>query len=135
MIASGVHHISFCVSDLERSRHFYEAILGCEPIARPDLGLPGEWYTAGNAEIHLIQRPDGAEVGTPAPALTPLANHNAFAIDDYEKAVKHFESHHIEVFETSAENGQLWVRDPDGNILEFIASRVRSAAGEEESHP
>ena len=128
MIASGVHHISFTVSDLERSRRFYGRILGFEPIERPDLGVPGEWYTAGNAEIHLIQLPAGADVGTPAPALTPLANHNAFAIDDYEATVKHFKSHQIDVFETSAENGQLWVRDPDGNILEFIESRVRPAA-------
>jgi catechol 2,3-dioxygenase-like lactoylglutathione lyase family enzyme len=128
MIASGVHHISFSVRDLERSRSFYGGILGCEPIARPDLGIAGEWYTAGNAEIHLIQLPAGADVGAPAPTLTPLANHNAFAIDDYEATLKHFQSHRIEVFETTAENGQLWVRDPDGNILEFIAPRVRSAA-------
>lgn len=123
MIASGVHHISFCVSDLERSRHFYGEIMGCEPIARPDLGIPGEWYAAGNAEIHLIERPAGSEIGTPAPVLTPLANHNAFAVDDYEATVAHFKSNGVDVFETSAENGQLWVRDPDGNILEFIASR------------
>ena len=49
MIANGVHHISFCVSDLDRSRRFYEEILGLAEIPRPDLGLPGVWYSAGNA--------------------------------------------------------------------------------------
>jgi catechol 2,3-dioxygenase-like lactoylglutathione lyase family enzyme len=123
MIASGLHHISFCVSNLDRSRRFYEEILGMEQISRPDLGLPGTWYAAGNAEVHLIETPEGADVGTPAPSLTPLANHQAFAIDHYEQTLRHFKQHEVEVFETSEETGQMWVRDPDGNILEFITNR------------
>jgi catechol 2,3-dioxygenase-like lactoylglutathione lyase family enzyme len=109
------------VSDLERSQKFYEGILGLASIDRPDLGLPGAWYAAGNVEVHLIETPAGADVGHPAPSLTPLANHNAFAVDDYEKTLEHFKRHQLEVFETSPENGQMWIRDPDGNILEFIA--------------
>jgi catechol 2,3-dioxygenase-like lactoylglutathione lyase family enzyme len=122
MIASGVHHLSFAVSDLERSRRFYEGVLGLETIERPDLGLPGAWYGAGNAEIHLIQTPDGADVGTRPASITPLANHNAFAVSDYQATVDHFKRAGVDVLETSAERGQLWVRDPDGNVLEFIAA-------------
>ena len=123
MILSAVHHNSFSVRDLERAQHFYEVVLGHEPIRRPDLGLAGAWYSAGNAEVHLIQQPDGADVGTPPPSLTPIANHQAFAVDDYEKTLQHFRKHGLEVMETNPENGQLWVRDPDGNILEFISRR------------
>lgn len=123
MIATRVHHISFAVSDLERSRRFYEDMLGLERIDRPDLGLPGAWYSAGNVELHLIQTPDGADVGTRPGSTTPLANHNAFAVEDYQKTVDHFKRAQIDVVETSAENGQLWVSDPDGNVLEFIAGR------------
>ncbi|MEE9607318.1 MAG: VOC family protein [Myxococcota bacterium] len=121
MIARSVHHISFAVRDLDRSRHFYEEILGLAPIARPDLGLPGAWYRAGEAEVHLIATPDGVEIGQPAPKLTPLANHNAFAIDDYDKVVAFLKSKDIEVLETHAEAGQLWIRDPDGNVIELIS--------------
>ena len=32
----------------------------------------------------------------------------------------------VEVLETSAERGQLWVRDPDGNVLELIVSAPRA---------
>ena len=123
MIATGVHHLSFAVSDLEQSRRFYEDILGLESIERPDMGLPGAWYGAGNAEIHLIQTPAGADVGTRPASLTPLANHNAFAVEDYQKTVDHFKRAQLDVLETNAELGQLWVSDPDGNVLEFIASR------------
>ena len=65
MLARRVHHVSFAVRDLARAREFYEGILGLRSIARPDLGLPGVWYAAGEGEIHLIQAPAGASVGAP----------------------------------------------------------------------
>jgi len=122
MIATRVDHLSFAVSDLGRSRRFYVGVLGLVTLVRPDLGLPGIWYGAGNAEIHLIQTPDGADVGTRPGSITPLANHNAFAVSDYQTTVDHFKRAGVDVLETSAERGQLWVRDPDGNVLEFIAA-------------
>jgi len=123
MIADAVHHVSFAVSDLDRSRRFYEGVLGFQPIPRPDLGLPGAWYRVGNAEVHLIQTPEGVDVGTPPAKLTPLANHDAFSVEDYARTLEHFERCEIEVLATNPERGQLWVRDPDGNVLKFIEPR------------
>ena len=121
MIAKRVHHVSFAVADLERSRRFYENILGLQSIPRPDLGLAGIWYRAGEAEIHLIATPEGADVGGHPRSISPLANHSAFAIDDYAKVLDHLKSSGLEVMETSAARGQMWVQDPDGNVIEFIA--------------
>lgn len=121
MIAKSVHHISFSVSDLERSRRFYEDVLGLEEIPRPDLGIPGAWYGAGNSEVHLIARPDGVDVGKGPASLSPLANHQAFAVEDYAKCLEFLESREVEVLRTSPERGQMWVRDPDGNVIELIA--------------
>ena len=41
MIARGVHHVSFAVSDLAKSRRFYEDVLELEPIPRPEMGSRG----------------------------------------------------------------------------------------------
>jgi len=122
MIARGVHHVSFAVSDLARARQFYEGVLELESIPRPDLGLPGIWYRAGTSEVHLIATPPGANVGTAPERLTPLANHSAFAIDDYTGTLARLKGRGVEVLETNAQRGQLWIRDPDGNVLELIVA-------------
>jgi catechol 2,3-dioxygenase-like lactoylglutathione lyase family enzyme len=122
MIGTRVHHVSFPVTDLERARAFYEGVLGLEPIPRPDLGgLGGMWYAAGDAEIHIICTPSGADVGTRPERLTPLGPHTAFQVDDYRKTLDTLKRHGVEVLETNPERGQLWVRDPDGNVFEMIA--------------
>lgn len=125
MLARSVNHISFAVRDLERARGFYEGVLGLEPIERPEFGIPGTWYGTGNAEVHLIAVPEGVDIGAPPGSLSPLANHQAFAVEDYAKTLEQLQRHGVEVLETSPENGQLFIRDPDGNVIELIVEGLR----------
>lgn len=120
MIVKRAHHASLSVTDLERARGFYEGVLGLSPIERPDFGFPGAWYQAGEIQLHLIQVPEGVDVGSPAPGTNPLAHHVAFEIDDYEAACQALASRGIETLETGAAVGQIFVRDPDGNVIELI---------------
>ena len=124
MATKGVHHISFAVSDLEQSRRFYEGVLGLEPIERPDLGIAGIWSGAGSAELHLIVKPEGFDGGHGPDKLTPLANHTAFAIDDYGETLEAVNGLGLEVVATSPQMGQMWIQDPDGNVIELIAPRA-----------
>lgn len=112
--------MSFPVKDLDASRAFYEGVLGLESIPRPDLGVPGVWYQAGACEVHLIQTMAGVEVGAPPPFLNPMARHAAFAVGDYAAALAALRAGGLDVLETSPEQGQMWVRDPDGHIIELI---------------
>ena len=116
-------HLAFPVTDLERAREFYEGVLGLEPIARPDLGFEGAWYRAGDCEIHLLVPPAGMDVGQPPKSLNPMALHTAFAIDDYGSVAARLCAAGIELLELGEEAGQMWVRDPDGNVIELIAAR------------
>lgn len=119
-ITPRAHHMSFPIADLDRSRAFYEGVLGFEEIPRPDFPFRGAWYRAGDCEVHLIEVPDGADVGSTPAGTNPIARHAAFAVDDYAACAEHLRAHGLEVLETSAEVGQMWVRDPDGHVLEFI---------------
>ncbi len=123
MIGTALDHVSFCVSDLDAALHFYQEILGCKPVERPDFGFAGAWLQASNIQIHLIVPPEGIQgLGSNPDRNIPLANHTAFAVADYEKTRDHLKEHGLDVLETSPEQGQMWVRDPAGNILEFIAA-------------
>jgi glyoxylase I family protein len=120
---AGMNHISFPVRDLARSVHFYCDVLGLAPIPRPDLPFPGAWLAHNGIQVHLIQPPEGVELGSPPPSLNPLGGHVAFSIVDYDAVVSALHDAGIETLEAGTEVGQLWVRDPDGHLVELIASR------------
>ena len=123
MITDSLHHVSLSVEDLDASLHFYCDILGLSKIDRPDFGFPGAWLQAGAVQVHLIVAPDGIDTGAPPEKLTPLANHTAFSVSDYQKTVAALESHGLVVTKTNPEIGQLWVPDPSGNVIEFTAQK------------
>lgn len=122
MFDQALDHVSLSVSDFEASRAFYEGLLGLEAdAARPNFGVAGAWYKVGQSQIHVIEKPPEADLGSTSPNLVPLAAHLALRVDDYEKTVAFFRERDVEMVETNAKIGQLWIRDPDGNIIEFTA--------------
>jgi len=124
MIPTRAHHVSFSVQDLERSKRFYEGVLELEPIPRPEFGIAGVWYRAGNVQVHLIAQPGAAPAAAPTGAPSPIANHTAFAIDDYAKTLEQLRARGAEVLEMRPGVGpQMWIQDPDGNVIELTAVR------------
>lgn len=123
MIARRVDHVSFAVRDLARSLAFYRDVLGLQPVPRPDLGIPGAWLGAGEAQVHLIEVPAEFDAGAPPPALNPMAGHAAFGIEDYDAALAALQAKGLEVLAFGRDAGQMWVKDPDGHIIELISAR------------
>jgi len=120
MITKGTHHVSLTVSDLDQACAFYGKLLGLVEIERPDFGFPGAWYQAGSVQLHLIAAPPGHDIGSPPAKASPLANHLAFEIEDYEAMKARLEDAGVEVIGLGDEVGQLFARDPHGNMIEFI---------------
>ncbi len=120
--AGTVHHVSFRVSDLTTALEFYEGLLGCRRLDRPDdkMPVPGAWLEAGTTQVHLIEAAASELTGLPPTGLTGSANHVAFHTDDLDAACAAFEEHGFAV-RRGAFLPQFFVQDPDGNLIEFTA--------------
>ena len=115
-----VHHVGIQVSDVDRSRDFYEGALGLEQIERPDFGFPGVWYQLGDLQLHLLCNMPAAPKPGGNGDFSFLGRHFAFEVDDYGKTVAALEERGIEVRGLGSEVGQMFIQDPDGNVIELI---------------
>jgi catechol 2,3-dioxygenase-like lactoylglutathione lyase family enzyme len=108
--AAKLHHASIRVADVERSRRFYEGLLGMRRAPRPDMGFPGEWYALGEGQLHLIQIPKQGE------GIDPSDPHFAVAVADLAAAKTALEGAGVPFVELP---GAVWIRDPDGYTVEL----------------
>jgi len=115
---AGFHHAGFLVTDIERAAVFYEGVLGLSSLPRPDFGFRGRWYDLGHGhQLHLMETDR-------SPGNTGLANfdrHIALVVQDIEAAAQQLAEMGVEVSHGSGRVGgrQLFVRDPDGNMIEL----------------
>lgn len=115
-------HSSLMVSDLERSRKFYEGILGLEPSnLRPKMSFDGVWYEIGPQQIHLLALAS-PEFGLPKPEHGGRDRHVALGVEDIQ-AIRH-DLDAAGISYTLSQSGRpaLFCRDPDGNAIELIGS-------------
>jgi len=108
-------HTSVRITDLPRSRAFYEGLLGLRLAPRPELGVPGAWYDAGGAQLHLIQQPKMID------DIDPTDPHFALEVDDLEDVKRTLDARGVPYRHFGGT--QLWIHDPDGNVVEICARR------------
>jgi glyoxylase I family protein len=117
----GIHHASLLTSDLNRSRAFYEVVLGLQPSAsRPDMSFDGVWYDiAADQQIHLLALPD-PEIGLQRPLHGGRDRHIALRVEDLAQLRARLEAAGIACRQSQSGRRALFCRDPDQNALEFL---------------
>ena len=110
-------HASLAVSDLGRSRHFFEAILGLTPVERP-FSFAGTWYQLGEQQLHLIQ------VDQVKPDMVNLERwgrnrHVALGVTHLAELRARLEAENYPVQMSASGRAALFTQDPDGNIIEL----------------
>ncbi|GIP40793.1 ring-cleaving dioxygenase [Paenibacillus sp. J31TS4] len=125
---TGIHHVSLNVRELEPARAFYREVLGLQEIARPPFDFAGAWFAVGDTgqQLHLIVydgetlREGGAD---------SQDGHFALRVANYREALKHLERLGV-VHEARphARAGfpQIYLTDPDRNVIELNAERLDS---------
>lgn len=125
----GLQHVSITVTDKEKSRDFYRDVLGMREIPHPDRFSTVTWLEAAGTEIHLI--PADERHKGPSIPLSDVAvadgedTHVAFAVASLPAAIAHLEQLQVPLACGPRPRGdgphQLYVRDPDGYLIELFA--------------
>ena len=112
-------HAGLIISDLEKSRAFYEGLLGLTPNPnRPDFGFPGVWYDIGVNQIHLMAIPD-PDADSIRPAHGGRDYHVALLVSDLDAVKDALDKAHVTYSVSKSGRRALFCRDPDNNALEF----------------
>jgi glyoxylase I family protein len=133
MKIDGLHHVALPCADLERSRRFYQDILGLTEIPRPTLPVAGAWFRVGDRqELHLV-------VGDPQATFRITKGidtndiHFAVRVSSYRQALEALRAKGYREdaspddpmgIRTSMRVGypQIYILDPDCNIIEINAA-------------
>lgn len=115
-------HVNIRTAELARTQAFFTDLLGLKVGWRPDFPFAGTWLYAGDKDVvHLVEVKTAA-----APSKGSALDHFAFAIDDYEDAVRRLDASGIGyVPSVSPEGGirQLFITELNGVTIELNCRR------------
>lgn len=136
-----VNHVGQCVTDLARSRRFYEELLGFafeRELMVPDqpadrllqleapLGLTAVYLRLGGfvLELMLFDRP--ANPAARARVVNePGLTHLSVGVDDVAAVVARVDEFGGSVVAGTDVGPAVFIRDPDGQLIELLANRRR----------
>jgi glyoxylase I family protein len=136
MDISGIHHVSLTVRDLDRSRRFYNEVLGLREIERPPFSFPGAWFAAGAGQhLHLIVHTDPTFRGDKG--IDTRDVHFAVRVSSFSKALELLRAkgfredagdrdpHVIRVSPRPVAGfPQMYIMDPDRHVIEINAEAL-----------
>jgi glyoxylase I family protein len=132
MEIDGLHHVALPCADLERSRCFYQEILGLTEIQRPALPVAGAWFRVGDRqELHLVVG-DAQATFRSRKGMDTNDIHFAIRVASYRQALEALKARGYREdanpddpmgIRTSMRVGypQIYLLDPDRNIIEINA--------------
>ena len=134
-----VNHVGLGVADLDRARRFYVGALGfsevrtirppdavCSTLLRvePPVGLTAVYLTRGEFVLELLhyERP-GNPAARERPMTEPGLTHLSLTTDDLAATRSAVAALGGSVLEDTDVGVAVMVRDPDGQLVELLASR------------
>jgi len=117
----GILHATFLSSNLNKSRRFYEDVLGLRSNPeRPEMSYDGIWYDISEGQqIHLMLLPN-PEAGIVRPKHGGRDRHIAFCVSNFEELASELRQGGVPYTLSQSGRKALFCRDPDGNALEFV---------------
>jgi catechol 2,3-dioxygenase-like lactoylglutathione lyase family enzyme len=127
-----LNHVSVTVTDVDKAREFYTGVLGLQEIPRPNFEFPGIWYSLNNGlALHLIFNDQLVRPAVERETVQARYPHFALWTDDADTTASRIEALGLPCRDVvSGPTGlrQVFVKDPDGNMVEFIGPTKNPAA-------
>jgi lactoylglutathione lyase len=144
------NHVGQCVTDLERSKRFYCELLGFElereiwpgdemsaqlMSLTPPLGLTASYLVRDGLVLELLHySADGQTQSWRERAMNdPGLTHISLSVDDLDAVIARIGDYGGDVIESSNIGHGVFVRDPDGQLVELLPMEYRrrlDAAGQ-----
>jgi lactoylglutathione lyase len=141
MAGVAFNHVGQCVTDLARSRRFYEELLGFtfdreisppdDPSAKllaltPPIGMTACYLRRDGLVLELLHY---AAAGTTAPTTRvmnePGLTHVSLSVDDIDTVCDRIPHYGGEVLTDTNIGFGVFVRDPDGQLIELLPMSYR----------
>ena len=117
-------HVSITVTDVTKARDFYTGVLGFQEIPRPAFDFPGIWYTlGGDLQLHIILNDELVRPAVEREKIEARYGHFALWTEDADATAARIAELGLPCRDVvSGPTGlrQVFVKDPDGNMVEFI---------------
>lgn len=130
-------HVSVTVTDVTKARDFYTGVLGFREIPRPAFDFPGIWYSlGGDLQLHIILNDQLVRPAAEREKIVARYPHFALWSEDVDGTARRFEQLGLlcrDVVSGPTGLRQLFIKDPDGNMIEFLGPSTSAAARRMES--
>ena len=137
-----VNHVGLCVTDIERARRFYVEALDFQPwfdLRPPDypsekllglrapLGMTCVYLRKGDFVLELLAYAEAATSEPRARTMNePGLTHLSMSVDDVDDVCRRVPDYGGEVLEDSNIGAGIFVRDPDGQLIELLPMSYRT---------
>ena len=130
-------HVSVTVTDVAKARDFYTGVLGFPEIPRPAFDFPGIWYSlGGDLQLHIILNDQLVRPAGEREKIVARYPHFALWTEDADGTARRLGELGLvcrDVVSGPTGLRQLFVKDPDGNMIEFLGPSRSAAARRMES--
>jgi catechol 2,3-dioxygenase-like lactoylglutathione lyase family enzyme len=125
-------HVSITVTDVAKAREFYSDVLGFQEIDRPAFNFPGIWYSlGGDLQLHIILNDALVRPALEREKIEARYPHFALWTEDCDATAARIAKRGLvsrDVISGPTGLRQVFVKDPDGNMIEFIGPSSRAGA-------
>jgi catechol 2,3-dioxygenase-like lactoylglutathione lyase family enzyme len=129
LAVQSLDHVTLVVKDLARTRRFYVDVLGMRQVPRPNFSFAGDWYQAGDTQIHIILEAEGSGPAGTGKEPHSRSRHFAFLVDSAEAAHRQLLEQGIPIVSPPKMRPdgavQVFVHDPDGHLVELCSPPVK----------